>query len=76
LRIKSLSGKIVLNTSLKELISILENALRLFIINCILNLIYIRSIIKVLIKLALLIKKVRGLVNVKGLSAIVDYTSF
>jgi hypothetical protein len=76
LRIKSLSGKIVLNTSLKELISILENALRLFIINCILNLIYIRSIIKVLIKLALLIKKVKGLVNVKGLSAIVDYTSF
>jgi len=76
LRIKSLSGKIVLNTSLKELISILENALRLFIINCILNLIYIYSVIKVLIKLALLIKKVRGLVNVKGLSAIVDYTSF
>jgi hypothetical protein len=69
LRIKSLSGKIVLNTSLKELIGILdilENALKLFIINYILNLIYIYNVIKVLIKLALLIKKVKGLINIKG----------
>jgi hypothetical protein len=64
----------VLNASLKELISILRNALRLFIIDYILNLIYMRNIIKVLIKLALLIKKVKGLINVKSLSAIVDYT--
>jgi hypothetical protein len=66
----------VLNASLKELISILRNALRLFIIDYILNLIYMRNIIKVLIKLALLIKKVKGLINVKSLSAIVDYTLF
>jgi hypothetical protein len=64
----------VLNASLKELISILRNALRLFIIDYILNLIYMRNIIKVLIKLALLIKKVKGLINVKSLSIIVDYT--
>jgi hypothetical protein len=64
----------VLNASLKELISILRNALRLFIIDYILNLIYMRNIIKVLIKLALLIKKVKGLINVKSLSVIVDYT--
>jgi hypothetical protein len=76
LRIKSLSGKIVLNTSLKELISILENTLRLFVIDCILNLIYIYNVIKVLIKLALLIKKVRGLINIKGLSVMVNYTLF
>jgi hypothetical protein len=66
----------MLNTSSKKLISILENALKLFIIKYILNSMRIYNIIKVLIKLALLIKKVKGLISVKGLNAIVNYTLF
>jgi hypothetical protein len=55
--VRSLSGKVVLDKSLKELIGILKYTLKLFAIDYILNLTRMRNVIKVLIKLALLIKK-------------------